>query len=168
MKAFYGDASQMDLLHSAGAPDAKLLIVAIDDAEKALEIIDSVQKEFPHLKILARAYDRVQAYEMIQRGIKNPYIETSGSALNLGTEALRVMGFPAKEALKASQLFKRRNDDSIQQLAKAYVEMEDQEYFAHARNWTHALEKTLQEDLRGVKTESDRAWESPPRAKIAD
>jgi monovalent cation:proton antiporter-2 (CPA2) family protein len=168
MKAFYGDASQMDLLRSAGAGHAQLLVIAIDDPEKALKIIDLVKKEFPNLKILARAFDRIQAYEMIHRGIMNPYIETSGSALNLGTEALRILGFPAKEALRASQLFKRRNDETIQELAKAYMELGDSDYLAHARKWTKALEKTLEGDIAGVTGEVDRSWESPPRVKITD
>ncbi|MEO5969033.1 MAG: cation:proton antiporter, partial [Bdellovibrionia bacterium] len=168
MKAFYGDASQMDLLRSAGAGQAKLLIIAIDDAEKALQIIDCVKKEFPHLKILARAYDRIQAYEMIHRGVSNPYIETSGSALNLGIEALQVLGFPAQEALRASQLFKRRNDESIQALAKAYMELDNSAYVAHARKWTYALEKTLQGDIGGVNGEAVRTLESPALIKVPD
>ena len=60
IKVFYGDASRHDLLESAGAGSAKLLVVAIDDAEKTVELVNTVQKHFPHLKVLARAGGRRQ------------------------------------------------------------------------------------------------------------
>jgi voltage-gated potassium channel Kch len=156
IKAYYGDATQMDLLRSAGAEHARLFIVAIDDASKILELVDSVKKEFPHLKILSRAYDRIHAYELIQRGIQYPYIETSGSALSLGTEALRIMGFSESKALKASQLFKEHNDESIRELAKIYHEADEATFLTHARNWISALEGMLQKDVLNEKSESDQ------------
>jgi len=54
LKVFYGDASRHDLLHAAGAKDARLLIVAVDESEKAIEIVETAQKHFPNLKIIAR------------------------------------------------------------------------------------------------------------------
>jgi voltage-gated potassium channel Kch len=77
-KLFYGDASRLDLLRAAGAEQAKLFVVAVDEREKSLEIIDLVQKHFPHLKILARAIDRVHAYEMIRRKVAIIERETFG------------------------------------------------------------------------------------------
>jgi monovalent cation:proton antiporter-2 (CPA2) family protein len=164
MKGFYGDASHMDLLRSAGAEQAKLLILAIDDREKTLEIIDAVKSQFPNLLILARAYDRIHAYEMIHRGISYPYIETSGSALNLGTDALRVLGVPAKQAVRIAQIFKRHNDESIQALAKVYHEADESTFVFHARNWITALEGTLKADTSQVHLEAESAWESAPRS----
>lgn len=164
-KAYYGDASNMDLLRSAGAEQATLLVLAIDDQEKALEMIETVHKEFPRLKILARAYDRLHAYEMIHRGIEHPYIETAGSALNLGIEALRALGFPAKQAHHAAQVFNRHNDQSIRELAKIYMEEDESTFVAHSRNWLQALAGTLQSDRPTVISEADRAWESAPRSK---
>src|SRR4029078_10646970 len=38
-KASYGDATRMDLIESAGARNAKLLLVAIDDAEGAMRLV---------------------------------------------------------------------------------------------------------------------------------
>ncbi len=165
-KAFYGDASQMDLLKSAGAQNAKLLILAIDDAAKALEIIDSVKVTFPHLKILARAYDRIQAYEMIHRGIESPYIETAGSALNLTVDALKYLGVPAEKAFHAGQVFNRFNNKSIQELAKVYHEADEATFVSHARNWLTALEGVLQTDAVSVPTDGVRGWEAAPTPSI--
>lgn len=55
LKVFYGDASRHDLLHAAGAETAKLLVIAVDDPDKTIEIVDTTQKHFPHLQIIVRA-----------------------------------------------------------------------------------------------------------------
>ncbi|MEZ0387153.1 MAG: monovalent cation:proton antiporter-2 (CPA2) family protein, partial [Verrucomicrobium sp.] len=102
LKLFYGDASRPDLLESAGARKAKLLVLAIDDEDKALEIIDTVKQHFPNLKILARASGRLAAYEMVRRGVEYIYRETLGSSLDMAAQTLRLLGFPAHEALRAT------------------------------------------------------------------
>lgn len=162
-KGFYGDASQMDLLKAAGAKNAKLLVVAIDDRDKALEIIEGVKKEFPHLKVLARAFDRIHAYEMIHLGIEKPYIETAGSALNLGIEALRSLGMPGKQAVHSAHIFNRHNDRSIQELAQVFKESDSTAYMSQAKSWLAALESTMKSDLSEAGGEADRSWESAPR-----
>jgi CPA2 family monovalent cation:H+ antiporter-2/glutathione-regulated potassium-efflux system ancillary protein KefC/glutathione-regulated potassium-efflux system protein KefB len=55
LKVFYGDASRVDLLRAAGASEAKLLIVTVDQPSKTFEIIEAARKHFPHLKIIARS-----------------------------------------------------------------------------------------------------------------
>jgi voltage-gated potassium channel Kch len=57
LKVYYGDASRYDLLHTAGAQEAKLLVLALDTPEKTLELIHTARKHFPHLTIFARAFD---------------------------------------------------------------------------------------------------------------
>ena len=68
-RAFFGDASRLDLLQSAGAARAKLLVVAVDDADKCLEIVRLAKKEFPNLTVLARARNRRHAYELDKAGV---------------------------------------------------------------------------------------------------
>ncbi|HYP33092.1 MAG TPA: cation:proton antiporter, partial [Burkholderiaceae bacterium] len=77
----YGDASRLDLLRSAGADKAKLLLVAIDDRDKAVELVEAAREAFPNLPILARAYDRRHAYELLRRGATAVERETFESAL---------------------------------------------------------------------------------------
>src|SRR6202035_2179896 len=62
VKVFYGDASRFEMLQAAGAATAKLMIIAIEDEEKSLAIVELVQKHFPNLQILARAKGRDHAY----------------------------------------------------------------------------------------------------------
>lgn len=165
LKSFYGDASRMDLLHSAGAAQARLLILAIDDAAKTTEIVEAVQKEFPRLKILARVYDRIHAYELMNKGVEHVYVETAGSALRLGTEALKQLGFSAKQALRSAQLFERTNNRSIQELAKIYEEADDNTFITHSKAAVDQLQKIMETELaaQGPGEEAERAWESAPR-----
>jgi len=65
-KVYYGDASRHDLLKAAGAEKAKLIIVALDSPEKRMEIVEVVKKHFPNLRILARATNRVDAYDLMK------------------------------------------------------------------------------------------------------
>jgi voltage-gated potassium channel Kch len=73
LKVFYGDAGRLDLLHSAGAHEAKLLLLAIDDPEKANEIAREIRHHYPHLKILARAEGLLHSYELMHIGHKESY-----------------------------------------------------------------------------------------------
>jgi glutathione-regulated potassium-efflux system ancillary protein KefC/glutathione-regulated potassium-efflux system protein KefB len=118
MKAFYGDASRADLLAAAGAARARLFICAVDDEEKSLEIVDLVRHEFPHLRIMARAVNRSHAYELIKRGILDYRRDTLGSALDLGTDILRALGYRAHRALRTVQTFKCYEEESVRELAK--------------------------------------------------
>ena len=68
LKSFYGDATRLDLLRTAGAERARIFIIAIDNEDKALELVDLVQENFPQLRILARAASRQHAYELLRRG----------------------------------------------------------------------------------------------------
>ncbi|HEX5263294.1 MAG TPA: monovalent cation:proton antiporter-2 (CPA2) family protein, partial [Phenylobacterium sp.] len=83
----YGDASRMDLLRTAGADKAKLLIVAIDDREKASEMVEAAHQLFPKLQILVRAWDRRHAYELLKTPNVTVERETFESALNMGRKA---------------------------------------------------------------------------------
>ena len=89
---FYGDAANVELLKSAGAEKARLLVIAIDERQKAINMIHSVKMHFPNLKVLVRAYDRTHAYELIHAGADFIVRETFGSALAMGEEALKLLG----------------------------------------------------------------------------
>src|SRR5256885_484423 len=68
-KAYYGDATRLDLLESAGAARARLLLVAIDDPEAAMQIVKRVRSRFPELALVVRAHSRTDAYEYTEMGV---------------------------------------------------------------------------------------------------
>lgn len=156
-KVFYGDASRIDLLHAAGAEQAKLLVVAIDDSEQILEIVDRVQKHFPHLKILARAVDRRHAYELIRRGVEVVQRETFGSSLDMGVEALKLLGVRAYRAHRAAQMFKNHDEQAVREMAQ--LEGDETMLVARSQQLARDLEQILQSDNRELSEEVDRAWD---------
>ena len=91
-RVYYGDASRIDLLRSAGAGKAKLLVLALDNPEKTLEVVHTVKKHFPNLTILARARSRSDAFDLLDAGVEHIFRELFDSSLNMGTAALKLLG----------------------------------------------------------------------------
>jgi voltage-gated potassium channel Kch len=156
-KVFYGDASRLDLLHAAGAERARLLVVALDDPEKILQIVELAQKHYPHLKILARAVDRRHAYELIRLGVDVIRRETFGSALEMGVDALKLLGVRSHRAYRAAQTFRRHDEAALQDMAAA--EGDDAAIMARSRQLEKDLGQLLQSDERDRVQDVDRAWD---------
>ncbi|MEH2182917.1 glutathione-regulated potassium-efflux system protein KefC [Nostoc sp.] len=156
-KVYYGDASRIDLLHTAGARQAKLFVLAIDDREKSLETVDRVRKYFPHLKILGRAIDRNHAYELLRRGVEVVERETFGSAVEMGVEALKLLGFRSYKAHRAANTFKSHDQQALREMAN--IERDDTILVARSRQLAQQLEQLLRSDDKDLTHEVDRAWD---------
>ena len=115
-KVFYGDASREDLLEAAGAKDAKILVVAIDDREKTMQIVETARRNFPHLEIFARAFDRPHAYALLNAGVTHVYREVFDSSLAMAEDALVALGQHPYEAAHALRLF-RKHDEALMRRA---------------------------------------------------
>lgn len=116
LKCYYGDATRLELLHAAGAEEAQILIIAIDDEDQCLEIIEKAQEHFPHLKILARACSRDHAYRLHESGVTY-FIEQLGSSLDCAITALGLLGHQLDHAKDAARRFKEKEIESIETLA---------------------------------------------------
>ena len=68
-KVYYGDATQVDLLRSAGAEAAESIVITCNEPEDTMKLVEICQQHFPHLHILARARGRVEAHELLQAGV---------------------------------------------------------------------------------------------------
>ena len=158
-KVFYGDASRIDLLHSAGADEAKLFILAIDDKEKSLEIAETVKKHFPNLKILARAFDRRHANELMNHGVQIMQRETFDSALELGTSALQELGFHRYQAHKAALTFKHHDEKSLVDLHEHWGDEET--FLTETKQRNQDLLDLLSVDEEDLAEESEHSWERP-------
>lgn len=112
----YGDATRLDLLRAAGAAHARLLVVALDDPEATLRVVDLVREHFPDLPLIVRVRNRPQAYEMLDRGIDNFERETFAGALNVGVKALSALGFDEVRARHAGELFVAHDEATLRDL----------------------------------------------------
>jgi monovalent cation:proton antiporter-2 (CPA2) family protein len=113
---YYGDASRLDLLETAGAKEAKLLIIAIDSRKKTNEAVAMAKKHFPHLKVLARAYDVIHYHELRELGADHIEREVFQGSLSLGKKALQELGVPAYSAERKAALFAKHDEDTIHRL----------------------------------------------------
>ncbi len=117
LKAYYGDATRLDLLVKAGIEKAKLLIIAIDHEESAIVLADIVKQHFPYVSILARAEHRVHAYQLIRHGVKHVHRAILGSALEMGEEALTMMGVPPEISHHTMETFHEHEYKSMYAMA---------------------------------------------------
>ncbi len=149
-KVFYGDASRGALLKSAGAGRAKLLVIAIDDREKVVAMIHVSKMQFPQLKILARAYDRTHAYELINAGADFIARETFGSALGVGKQALSLLGISNERASRLTEKFEQHDTEGMYKLSEVWGD--DHEYGLRLRQNLEDLKTVLQGDLEPPET----------------
>jgi len=160
-KIFYGDASRLDLLEAAGAKDAKVLVIAIDDREKTLTLIETARKHFPHLKVFARAFDRVHAYELLGTGINDVYREVFGSSVDMGRDVLTALGRHPFEARRAAVLFKA-HDERMTRVSATH-QGDTSKLIDTWRKSRAEIANVLASDRGDVATDADPAWSAPDR-----
>lgn len=108
-QVFYGDSGRLDLLEAAGIAKARLLVVALDDVDASLRLVDAVRAHYPHLPVVARARNVSHLFGLMNRGIEHIERETFESALRVGRRVLRELGFGAHEARLAADTFRRHD-----------------------------------------------------------
>lgn len=158
-KVYYGDASRPDLLGAAGAGEAQALVIAIDDPEKTLEIVETARRHFPNLRILARAFDRVQAYRLLNAGVEDVYRETFGSSVDLGEKLLVRLGVHPFEAHRTARRFKAHDEAQVRRSAQ-HVD-DTQRLIDLAHQGSEEIERVLAADLGVTRHPVDHAWEAP-------
>jgi monovalent cation:H+ antiporter-2, CPA2 family len=155
-KVYYGDASRHDLLHSAGAAEAKLIIIALEPEEKRLEMIETIKKHFPNLRMLVRASNRFDAYNQMNAGMLHIYRETIDTALRLGVDVMKMLGHRSYMAQRAARIFFKHDEANLKKLAAI---KDNDEYIVTARAYIEEVEKMLQADLNDIQLSQDTGWD---------
>ena len=112
--AYYGDGTRMDVLRAAGAAQAQALLVCVNDRQAATRIVELAKKAFPLVPVLARAYDRQHAIELVRHGVDWQLRETFESAMAFGSEALRRLGVSEGDIAEVSEDVRRRDAERLQ------------------------------------------------------
>lgn len=115
-KVYYGDATQVELLRAAGAEKAEAIVICKTDPQKVMEVVALCKQHFPHLKILARARSRVEAYELLNEGVDHFSRETFYGALDLGRQTLTSLGMHPYQAKRAESHFKKLDVAMLKEL----------------------------------------------------
>lgn len=135
-KVYYGDAAKPGILRSAGAENADLLILCLDNPEKNKFVLQYAREKFPQLKIFVRAKNRLDAYDFYNNGVENIYRETLGTAVNMAVDVLKATGMRGYAARRMGKRFtlidkamtkklaKEQTSDKVTFTMKEYLEKE--------------------------------------------
>jgi len=113
-KVYYGDGARSEILHAAGAATARAVLICIDDKEAAIRIAEIVKHEFPLVPVLARAFDRGHAIDLVKAGVDYQIRETYESALDFSQKALTSVG---EERDTAERLVEEFRDVDVERFA---------------------------------------------------
>ena len=152
-RVFYGDATRLDLLRTAGAAQARVLVVAVDDPEQSLAIVDLARQHFPQLQIVARARDVTHWYALRDRGIVHLERELFESSLASARSTMELLGCEAALADLTVQQFRVHNLALLEQM---YPHHKDEaKLIALAKRGRQQLMEQMAQEL------AERATRSP-------
>ena len=114
VKVYYGDGTRVDMLRTAGAENACVILICIDNPRSVNHMVKLVKAEFPLVKVAVRAYDRIHSLALAKEGVDYQVRETLESALAFGEAALRVVGVPADEAAEVAQDVRKRDTERFE------------------------------------------------------
>lgn len=155
-KVYYGDATRLDLLEAAGARDAALLVIAIDDVDDSMQLARAVTEAFPELRILARARNVRHWLELHELGIELVERETFESALRTGRSALEALGMRPYEARRIADRFRRSTLHTLEAMLPEF--RDEQRAVARVRSGRDELEKMLTADRSRRDAEHGAGW----------
>lgn len=119
-RVFYGDATRLDLLRTAGIAKAKLLVVAVDNVEQSLKVVDVARAHYPDLPLVARARDVTHWNQLRDRGVMLVQREMFESSLASARSVLEILGQTPEATLQTINRFRQHNLDLLEQLHPHY------------------------------------------------
>ncbi len=113
-KVYYGDGRRIDLLRTAGAAQAKLILFCIDDRALGPRELEPVLHAFPQAAVLLRTFDRRQM--MTIAGLRTCYAirEVHESAVVMARRALAAVGVEDDRIAEVERNYRRRDADRLE------------------------------------------------------
>jgi glutathione-regulated potassium-efflux system ancillary protein KefC len=161
---FYGDATRLDLLRTAGAGTAKVLVVAVDDIEQSLAIVDLAREHFPNARIVARARNVSHLYQLLDRKIEFVEREMFESSLRSARSVLEGLGWPAHEARETAMRFRLGN---IRLMHETYPHYKDRaKLIAVAKEGRQQFQEQVAREREARRQRSGLDWEHVEEEKV--
>ena len=157
-RVFYGDATRLDLLRTAGAAQAKILVVAVDDVDQSLEIVDLAKEHFPHLEIVARARDVTHWNKLRDRGVMRVERETFESSLRSARSVLELLGHGAHVARQSAMRFRQHNLELFEKLHPHYKDRA--KLIAVVKQGRQQLEEQMAQEREVRAQQRPQGWEN--------
>ncbi len=142
IRSYFGDATHPMLLETAGIDEVELFVIAFDEPKRAVDLTTFIKDRYPHLTVLARAFDQDHYYQLKRAGADFIIKETYHGALNLGYEALTRLG---------------THPFLAEQLKNAFIETEDETAEALYQNWLETSESGVRQGFRELFMQQEAA-----------
>jgi glutathione-regulated potassium-efflux system ancillary protein KefC len=161
--AFYGDATRLDLLRTAGAAQARVFVLAIDDVEQSVAVAQLVREHFPRLAVVARARNVGHEVRLRRLGITMIERETLESALASGRSVLETLGWERHAARTLAMRFRQHNQQQVEAMTPHLDD--ESRLIAIARQGRDQLEQQwAQERQAQAGSSARRGWPGEPPA----
>jgi glutathione-regulated potassium-efflux system ancillary protein KefC/glutathione-regulated potassium-efflux system protein KefB len=144
-KVYYGDASRLDLLRSAGAETASAFVLAIDDVDASVRTAELVREQFPRMKIFARARNRQHAFALKDLGVRYIIRETYVSSLEMATSVLEALGDSPASAKALVRKFRQHDEATLE--AQYAVKDDENKFLSTSREAASQLEELFAADV---------------------
>lgn len=167
IRSFFGDASRPDLLQAAGIERAAAFVVAIDDCDRAVELVEYLKREYPDLCIIARAFDVDQLYLLRTAGADVALREVFDTSLEAGAATLRAVGQHPFEVEKLKRAFRRHDLDTLDELYEVWDHdlefSKNRALLERVRARTAAEAEITAADRSRLHDRTERGWTPPPK-----
>ncbi|WP_404970598.1 monovalent cation:proton antiporter-2 (CPA2) family protein [Vibrio campbellii] len=172
-RAYFGDATRPDMLHTAGIENASALVVAIDNQEASVGLVKHVKHSYPNVTIIARAFDRGHGYLLRQAGADIIESETYHSALEIGGHAMKAIGIHPFYTEQQKSTYRRVECRKSDMLYEAWADdSEGERYDNNFRQLFIHLEERMAEEMQKDRhdklSRSERGWTPPPKGYADD
>ena len=170
IKVFFGDATRPELLHAAGIEEARMLVIAIDNREKATELVRYMVENHPDVYLVVRAINRHHVYELWAAGARDIIRENFDGAVRAARSALEALGAHPYDAELQARDFVRSDKRNLRVLADLYdpdiPAHENEAYVAKVKEVIAAQEAELKggSDMFGGR--NGRAWVPPTKDDV--
>jgi monovalent cation:proton antiporter-2 (CPA2) family protein len=104
---YFGDAQRPEVLRAAGAAEAAVVIVTIDDIEATESVVSSFHSAFPDIPVFARGHDLGKCHDLRTLGAHYTVSETLEASAGLARAALLHMGADSTEVTAALKKFRK-------------------------------------------------------------
>ncbi|GGI71503.1 monovalent cation:proton antiporter-2 (CPA2) family protein [Shewanella gelidii] len=167
-KAFFGDATRPELLHTAGIADAEAIVIAMDNPEASVEVVHYVKQSYPKVKVIARAFDRGHSYRLRQAGADFIESETYHSSLEVGGHAMKAIGLHPFYVEQQKATYRRVEEMKSDKLYQAWQsDATEARYDNNYRKLFKRLEERMAEEMTVDRNDkhsrSERGWTPPPK-----
>lgn len=169
VKSFFGDAGRPDL-ESAGLAHAALLIVAIDDRDRATEIVAYARRSNPGIQIIVRAYDRLHHYKLVDAGADHIVREMFDGSVQAAGIALESLGMHPYEVEKRKTVFVDQDTAGLARMATLVdgdvPAANNPEFIAGFNDIGKVIENAMMGYRSGYDEMVARGWNAPDAASI--